>query len=489
MMRGRGSTRGETRFEDIVSDDDGEESDGELPFEFQGVSSGSSKQARRSSARKEAPRRVSHRGRTRQASGGLDGEDDVLSSRAAAGPSSLQRAPTKAVVPGARGAPPPSAAHPHHHHTVRERITEAETPVIVRNRERRAEIDDDGDDGDGRRVSSGAVKTARRTSLLKDGTPAYPHPQLPDAELYRHCSGEMQPQERMKHVAGWTLERSRNELKRSSGGLSARYRAPLMAALKTTLHDLNRGTLHIDWQQRQHDKDREAGKRKKTATAAQSLPPHPRNEANRNAALRLEKTVQNMEREERAWREAEEQLQAFQDETVRLQTDSAHVDESTSLEDMLAEGAAGGGGRWTAEDRKRLQIASQALTSPFSHRPGTEDDARWRDVEFKADLLRSKAHAFAQLSSLSQRYISAVSARGARALEEMTQGTAEEGQRRRPDASSSSTVSRESRDNLEQILATIRTIEDDADQAGESDRAAAGDTSDGDILRAYVELS
>jgi len=363
------------------------------------------------------------------------------------------------------------------------------------------------------RKSSGTVKAYRRTSLLTDGTPAYPHPKISDADLYRHCSGELKPQERMRHVVGWTLERSRKDMKNSGGELSAKYRGPLMAALESTLLDLNQGSLKIDWRQRQKGKEKainssssdERARRKKSI-------PHPRNEANLKAQLQLVKTVRDMQQEEKTWEEVQAELKAFEEETMRLKEkqDSLGVEDETM--NALDVTSMEGDEEWSPEDAIRMEKARRALVleqewatgssqgekvirkaseyisvgqeqQQQAATLGTELDLRWRDVEFKSDLLRAKAHSFAQLSALSQRYIRAISARGAKALQEMTQGNSQDNE-----SSSQNQV------NLDRILSSIRTIEDERgedddendDHEQQRDQGGIGDVSDGDILRALA---
>lgn len=58
------------------------------------------------------------------------------------------------------------------------------------------------------RRDSMSVKGLRRVSSLRDGAPAYPHDDIPDDVLYKHCSDQVPPVVRMKHLLNWTLHRS-----------------------------------------------------------------------------------------------------------------------------------------------------------------------------------------------------------------------------------------------------------------------------------------
>ncbi|UZJ54903.1 hypothetical protein CBS101457_004223 [Exobasidium rhododendri] len=390
----------------------------------------------------------------------------------------------------------------------------------------------------GRKSSSGIAKATRRVSLLTDGTPAYPHPKIADDQLYKHCSGD-DSQDRMKHVAGWTLERSRQGVEKSA------YRESLMAAFKKTLEDLNEGLLHIDWQQERKGKQKNnrrqyGGNDSSSASMLSSSSgkkegkkaSHPRNEANLKAEVDLVEKIKRMQKEEKAWKEAKMELKVFEAETQKLKEDLL------ALSDEGDTTSTDGEAEWDEEAERRLALARKALsreqdwaksssddwTEPHEasdidadvqdkrrSQLGTPLDPRWRDVEFKADLLHLKAHSFAQLSALSQRYITAVSARGAKALLDMTKGSSAEHQHsRRSEHSSGSSSNSITTHNgsgghvqadLERILYSLRAIEDERGyQDGENDgddddthlqqrgHRGVGDTSEGEILRALAKF-
>jgi hypothetical protein len=502
------AARKERRFEDIVSDEEDEED--VLPSFLQkgkGVSSNSGKRAQHSPPRKPRSSELYNCGtrledwrlikcRSFTALHEQIGEDGFIFSIAAPAASK----PTKPQIPGAKG-PPPSQASTSHQ-SVREKIAEAETPVIRRNQQKRAEVDaaltSDEEhfqpSGTNRRQLSDSVKRIRRTSQLHDGTPAYPHPSISDEDLHNYCSGDLEPQERMKHVAGWILERRRKEIKSKLQGKSAGdHKGALLSALKTTLRDLNKGVVHTSRQQNQHPSSSSSSSQGSNGVPKKrrKLPAHPRNEANREKKRKLEEVVQNLKREKDAWERERRELDGIKRETDALarRLEDKCVPNIDELVDSLEEE-----GQWNTEDRKRLQMLKKALDNGIDH-IGTEvEDPRWNDVEFNADLLRSKAHTFAQLSSLSQRYIAAVSARGAKALKEMTEGPSHTLRGTIGGPSSTSTISRESQDNLDQILSEIRTITDEGDdeEGVVLDRGhghAVGDASEGEILRAYAQMS
>lgn len=230
---------------------------------------------------------------------------------------------------------------------------------------------------DGHRVTSGSVKASRRTSLLRDGGPAYPHPTISDADLYRHCSSELDSRERMRHMASWTLERGTSDalaylkkhIGRSAASKSSTQSAALaeahgtlQAALQKTLRDLSRGALDIDW-----------SKRGASSSAVEPGPstqkPHPRNEVNRRTAAQLERTVATMERELEAWQRTKEETDEYAAETARLEAEiptaqdgeEADVEDDGALASLLA--VAPGKRRLDKTQEEQLRDATSALAN------------------------------------------------------------------------------------------------------------------------------
>lgn len=388
------------------------------------------------------------------------------------------------------------------------------------------------------RSSSAARRTMRRSSLLKDGTSAIPHPQVPDDKLHRHCSGELIAGERMKHLTVWTLERSRKEMKgQATSDLNAKYHTSLFNALKFTLQDVNKGSLRIDWDSKGKGRAKDVDGNSKAVNGTRAkLPPHPLNESNKKQESILKVSVKELQRQDKARKQVEDDLSKFERETeqLRMQMEEEKGENHDQRGDELEAIAADvWQDEWTAEDRVRLKKAAGAISSSRSDasdlahdstlvaaamqflkkcgstrddidHAGRVTDPRWNDVEYSVDLLRSKSHNLAQLSSLSQRYIAAVSARGAMALKEMTSSSKTSSSRQPATSSSSpysSTIGLESRNNLERILSSLRSIEaersaDEEEEVNIHLHAArqmmgqgAGDISEGDLLRAYAELS
>lgn len=308
----------------------------------------------------------------------------------------------------------------------------------------------------------------------------------------------------MKHVAGWILERRLQDLK-SSNLLEQKqaevYRGALLAALKATLHDLNKGSFDTQRGSSQRQQSLPANSTSKLGLNGVGKDKMTPNARNRKKKVELEEVVQSLKREKAAWEKEQKELDRLRQEIDALSREDDELDDDADIEHILD--LDGEEGQWSAEERRQLELVKRVLDKGKARASSglgradagqhlssldAETDPRWKDVEFNADLLLSKTHTFAQLSSLSQRYIAAVSARGAKALKEMTEGPRQKlGSLH--SLASSSTISRESRDNLDQILSEIRTIEEEAsDDEGGPDRGI-GEVSEGEILRAYAQMS
>ncbi|SPO29613.1 uncharacterized protein UTRI_05435 [Ustilago trichophora] len=346
-----------------------------------------------------------------------------------------------------------------------------ETPIIRRNQAFRAGLEKQPRRPTGReaeqqsRRSSLNLKGQRRVSSLRDGTAAYPHEDVPDHELFRHCSDQLPPVVRMKHLIGWILKRSldiasgkaelpvrsRDTAKKAKGKAKqsselatfteaelklVRSRdSELATVLEQLLTDLNDGVFGISWMGRTDDSDNK------------HLQPHPRNESNRKAAAQLSAIVESMRNESQAWSKELTRLQDYEAETSRLEA-LLHNDSTAESGDVIA---------WDRQDLdeaglqqlrdaeaamdwlQRLQRDSPADATKAKSRSkgrtskaanarqdddtdlkGTEHDPRWSHVEFNVDLLRSRSHQFAQLESLASRYVRTVSAHAAQALRDRT---------------------------------------------------------------------
>jgi hypothetical protein len=272
------------------------------------------------------------------------GEDGFIFS--IAGPSTSKTATSR--IPGAKG-PPPSSGTELHQTTVRERIAEAETPVIRRNQQKRKEVDgllsSASDDEQHFRPSttqkrqpSDSVKRIRRTSLLKDGTPAYPHPSISDADLHNYCSADLESEERMKHVAGWILERRLKDVK-SSKVLQQKnaeaYRGALLAALKATLRDLNKGRFETQRDSSHKHQSQASSSANSTSVlngvGKDKMTPNARN---RKKKVELEEVVQNLKREKADWEKEQKELDRLKQEIDILSREGDEVDDA-SIEHIM----------------------------------------------------------------------------------------------------------------------------------------------------------
>ncbi|MCO5565941.1 hypothetical protein L7F22_019616 [Adiantum nelumboides] len=426
--------------------------------------------------------------------------------------------------------------------------------------------------GNDRRVSSGPVKAVRRVSLLRDGTAAVPHPNIADTELYRHCSSDLDPRQRLQHLAIWTLERSFAKIMKTYSAPSS-SRHTLDDTVRGTINNLVQNTLLLDWPGRR----RMETSAKQGKNSIDSLRPHPRNEANAKTEIQLQKQIDLMESEVKAWKEAESEMEQLEGEIRSLQCTlsslNSEKDDCSELSDYLLPQAS------SLQDQKdekaldsmRKSLANAATWLPTSessnsdafstaqsdfvrlsedlfvrdtgervpsrptkrrrttshrgegegesirldsiplHLQGTDSDPRWEDVEFNADLLNSRSHTYAQLARLSDRYTTAVSARGAQAIgeligsEDRSSTVSMRARESETDAAtSSSMISREGQNTLQRILSGIRKLERGstiADEEVEGERTnlphpseskggpSVGDVSDGDILRAFAGIS
>lgn len=223
---------------------------------------------------------------------GEESDDDFIFSREPA----RRAGPTSSAVTGISAAARVQASRngasiPSSSRTVFEPLPDAaggETPIIRRNQAFRAGLEKhprrpSGREAEQNRRSSLNLKGQRRVSSLRDGTAAYPHDDVPDHELFRHCSDQLPPVVRMKHLIGWILKRSldiadgraelpvrsRDAAKKSKGKakesnelpvfsedelkLIRSRRSELAAVLEQLLTDLNEGVFGISWMGRSEE--------------------------------------------------------------------------------------------------------------------------------------------------------------------------------------------------------------------------------------------
>lgn len=194
------------------------------------------------------------------------------------------------------------------------------------------------------RRSSFNLKNTRRISSLRDGAPAYPHADIPDDVLYRHCSDLQPPVVRMKFLLMWALYRSmeqaRGESKmphlskralgktkassvlslfspppeRTSTFLSdkdeqlfAEISPRVQSIMDNTLKALNSGLLSISWLHQSHERP------------DVYLQPNPRNDSNKHAEMQLNGMLQQLYSELDAWRTQEEAIKRMDTETEAIE--------------------------------------------------------------------------------------------------------------------------------------------------------------------------
>ncbi|KAJ1595883.1 hypothetical protein NDA14_005849 [Ustilago hordei] len=411
---------------------------------------------------------------------GDDSDDDFIFSREPAqrnAPSSSSSASAAATGSAAAARAQQSrngTTIPFSSRTVYEPLPDAaagETPIIRRNQAFRAGLENKPRPPTGReaeqqsRRTSLTLKGQRRVSSLRDGTAAYPHDDVPDYELFRHCSDQLPPVVRMKHLVGWIVKRSldiahgkaelplraRDAAKKAKGKAKEANQLPVFtdaeskllgsreaevrAVLDQILSDLNDGVFGISWMGESNETDKK------------HLQPHPRNESNRKAAAQLSAIVENMRNESQAWSKEQTRLEDYEAETSRLEAllqensaaetgdiiawDRNDLDEVglQQLRDaeaaidclrQLEHGEGAEAPKAKPRSKGRTSKAANARQEHGAEPKGTEHDPRWADVEFNVDLLRSRSHQFAQLESLASRYVRTVSAHAAQALRDRT---------------------------------------------------------------------
>lgn len=355
---------------------------------------------------------------------------------------------------------------------------------------------------------------------------------MPDKELYRHCADNMPPVARMKHLAGWTLERARAEVLEATPSASTsgkrptapkgmraaaaaakgegqaeedsvwnaqekkvleRCRPSLEKVMLDTLRDLSDQKINISWLAA-------AAAGKGAASSTPQPRPNPLNESNKALAEQLSSLVAALRSENARWEEERKEIEALEEQTASMlgagtaaaaaaaAGTSRDVTSSSSNDAAASSSSAGKLAEldWTADEldpamSRMMQDARRALAleekwlpasagasneaaaaatdtiasavraaaatkrkayeehltlqrkgkrkSDMVPRPegdddetmiaGTDLDPRWRDVEYRADVLHSHTHIADRLSLLSSSYTSSISARAAQALRQL----------------------------------------------------------------------
>ncbi|WFD27233.1 hypothetical protein MNAN1_002229 [Malassezia nana] len=198
-----------------------------------------------------------------------------------------------------------------------------------------------------------SIKGMRRMSSLRDGAPAYPHDDIPDDALYRHCSDKAPPVVRVKHLLRWTLHRSIPQALAEAPFPTSRKRhgknrrdeqnginllapippqveqkpsekhvqqisesAPLLRkVMEDTLRDLHDGLIGISWLHQSGGKDKIP------------LQPHPRNVSNHHAEKQLTGMLDQLSKELAAWDKCETDIQALHAEADEIEAQVSQLRE------------------------------------------------------------------------------------------------------------------------------------------------------------------
>lgn len=267
----------------------------------------------------------------------------------------------------------------------------------------------------GHRRDSMSIKGMRRMSSLRDGAPAYPHDDIPDGVLYRHCSDQAPPVVRIKHLLRWTLHRSIPQALAEAPFPASRKRkhgssrrdeqnglnlltplpssveqplsdkdvqhisesAPLLRkVMEDTLRDLHDGLIGISWLHQSHGKDKTP------------LQPHPRNVSNRHAEKQLTGMLDQLHKELAAWDQYEADIRALHAEADEIEAQLSQVREhNTSRRKGRFHAAETGNVSNMDEETSIAQEVERAMSTeeaddqiPWTHNDMDEDAKRQLDL-------------------------------------------------------------------------------------------------------------
>lgn len=252
-------------------------------------------------------------------------------------------------------------------------------------------------------------------SSLRDGAPAYPHDDIPDGVLYRHCSDQAPPVVRIKHLLRWTLHRSIPQALAEAPFPASRKRkhgssrrdeqnglnlltplpssveqplsdkdvqhisesAPLLRkVMEDTLRDLHDGLIGISWLHQSHGKDKTP------------LQPHPRNVSNRHAEKQLTGMLDQLHKELAAWDQYEADIRALHAEADEIEAQLSQVREhNTSRRKGRFHAAETGNVSNMDEETSIAQEVERAMSTeeaddqiPWTHNDMDEDAKRQLDL-------------------------------------------------------------------------------------------------------------
>lgn len=261
-----------------------------------------------------------------------------------------------------------------------------------------------------RRDSLG-VKGMRRVSNLRDGAPAYPHAEVPDDVLYRHCSDQAPPVVRMKNLLSWMLHRSvrqalgeeplprlrkRGSARTEGGGRidamlerpnertqralteeeSQRFAeaAPIIRrVVEETLRDLNDGLIGISWLRQSKVRALTGHCLTMQGKEDKVLQPHPRNESNAHAAGQLEKMLSQLRTELDSWHAQEAHIARIEHEADQLEQIAARTREKVARSKSARGRSSTSGERDTDEDAAVADEVERVLRGGGSLAPAEDD--------------------------------------------------------------------------------------------------------------------
>ncbi|CEH14650.1 Kinetochore-associated protein Dsn1/Mis13 [Ceraceosorus bombacis] len=288
-------------------------------------------------------------------------------------------------------------------------------------------------------------------------------------------------------------------------------RGAVEGALQRTLVDIDSAKIDLTWE----DKSK----------APPGKAPHPRNVTNADLERELAATIESTKRELKAWHTEIAELEAFEAQTAALEaragksssngkssSGSGKLERKTveeldvdpkegdfrwdpdqDLDEEMrkiysdARSVLGAEAHWAPKsggekvDREIRRAAKEAAAIEAgrsskdikSELGGSDLDARWADVEYNVDRLRTRTHPYTQLSEISERYVTTISARAAQELASRSMlsshggagssGTSSAGagiwpsdQRDPAAASTASTSTAQSRTDVENLLRGVR---------------------------------
>lgn len=213
-----------------------------------------------------------------------------------------------------------------------------------------------------RNRSSLSGKAARRVSSLRNGSIAFPHPSVPDEDLYRHCADTLDPVGRLTYLLAWCAERARPP------EVHARrdHEKHFQSTVSQTLADLDSHELTLSWLARPGRREELALRREQRASSASVLLPHPRNVANKDRLSELQQTEGRVAAELQGWKETSQRVDTCQRRTALLSEALERVWPSDRADDFNSDAE--------SEEEDSNTIETWATLEAFAKQTRTRDD-------------------------------------------------------------------------------------------------------------------